>query len=66
MFLGTLNYETKPNGNLEAYVPSTPVSLTIGKRYELTGWVRTRIGGTRGERGKRKQARSYGGTHRLL
>src|SRR6516165_12822890 len=26
---------------MDAVVRSTPVNLTIGKRYELTGWVRT-------------------------
>src|SRR5580700_4131551 len=31
----------EPSNESEAYVRSTPVSLTIGKRYELSGWVRT-------------------------
>src|ERR1700722_8705912 len=28
-------------GESGAFVKSTPVSLTVGKRYELSGWVRT-------------------------
>src|ERR1043166_2212489 len=31
----------EPSGESDAYVHSTPVSLTVGKRYELSGWLRT-------------------------
>src|SRR5438045_1832931 len=31
----------EPGSSPDACVRSAPVSLTIGKRYELTGWVRT-------------------------
>src|ERR1700689_48751 len=30
----------EPNG-ADAYVQSTPVTLTVGKSYELSGWMRT-------------------------
>src|ERR1700728_1881588 len=30
----------EPNGS-DAYVLSTPVALTVGKSYELSGWMRT-------------------------
>lgn len=36
----SLRLERDPNAN-DACVRSAPVSLTIGKRYELSGWVRT-------------------------
>src|SRR5258708_32091769 len=29
------------SGSMDACVRSAPISLTIGKRYELSGWVRT-------------------------
>src|SRR5712671_5101821 len=31
----------EPTGLSDARIQSTPVTLTIGKRYELSGWVRT-------------------------
>ena len=31
----------EPNGASDAYVHSTPVTLTVGKSYELSGWMRT-------------------------
>src|ERR1700722_8318856 len=31
----------EPNGGSGAYVHSTPVTLTVGKSYELSGWMRT-------------------------
>ena len=31
----------EPGSSNDACVRSTPITLTIGKRYELTGWVRT-------------------------
>jgi hypothetical protein len=31
----------EPGSSPDAYVRSAPVPLTIGKRYELNGWVRT-------------------------
>src|SRR6266404_4397139 len=31
----------EPSGASDARIQSTPVTLAIGKRYELSGWVRT-------------------------
>jgi type II secretory pathway pseudopilin PulG len=31
----------EPNGVSDAFVMSTPVTLTVGKSYELSGWMRT-------------------------
>ena len=31
----------EPAGGGEAYIESAPVTLTVGKEYELSGWVRT-------------------------
>ncbi len=31
----------EPQGESSAYIRSTPVSLSVGKRYELSGWIRT-------------------------
>jgi len=38
---GHASLRVEPNGVSDAYVQSTPVSLTVGKSYELSGWMRT-------------------------
>jgi Phospholipase B/Carbohydrate binding domain len=38
---GHASLRVEPNGGSDAYVQSTPVSLTVGKSYELSGWMRT-------------------------
>jgi type II secretory pathway pseudopilin PulG len=38
---GHASLRVEPNGVSDAYVLSTPVTLTIGKTYELSGWMRT-------------------------
>ncbi len=38
---GHASLRVEPNGASDAYVHSTPVTLTIGKSYELSGWMRT-------------------------
>jgi hypothetical protein len=38
---GHASLRVEPNGSSDAYIRSTPVSLTIGKSYELSGWMRT-------------------------
>src|ERR1700691_5129907 len=37
---GHASLRVEPNG-ADAYVQSTPVTLTVGKSYELSGWMRT-------------------------
>jgi hypothetical protein len=38
---GHASLRVEPNGVSDAYVHSTPVTLTVGKSYELSGWMRT-------------------------
>ena len=38
---GHASLRVEPNGVSDAYVHSTPVTLTVGKSYELSGWLRT-------------------------
>lgn len=38
---GHASLRVEPGGVSDAYILSTPVSLTIGKSYELSGWMRT-------------------------
>jgi hypothetical protein len=38
---GHASLRIEPNGGSDAYVHSTPVTLTVGKSYELSGWMRT-------------------------
>lgn len=38
---GHASLRVEPNGASDAYVQSTPVMLTVGKSYELSGWMRT-------------------------
>jgi hypothetical protein len=38
---GHASLRVEPNGVSDAYVQSTPVALTVGKSYELSGWMRT-------------------------
>src|SRR5580704_16435587 len=38
---GHASLRVEPNGASDAYVLSTPVALTVGKSYELSGWMRT-------------------------
>jgi hypothetical protein len=38
---GHASLRVEPNGASDAYVHSTPVTLTVGKSYELSGWMRT-------------------------
>ncbi len=38
---GHASLRVEPNGASDAYVQSTPVTLTVGKSYELSGWMRT-------------------------
>jgi hypothetical protein len=38
---GHASLRVEPNGASDAYVLSTPVTLTIGKSYQLSGWMRT-------------------------
>ena len=38
---GNRSLRLEPSGASDACVRSAPVSLTIGQRYELSGWVRT-------------------------
>ncbi len=38
---GHASLRVEPNGVSDAYVQSTPVNLTVGKSYELSGWMRT-------------------------
>jgi hypothetical protein len=38
---GHASLRVEPNGGSDAYVHSTPVTLTVGKSYELSGWMRT-------------------------
>ncbi|MGA3186028.1 MAG: C45 family autoproteolytic acyltransferase/hydrolase [Bryobacteraceae bacterium] len=38
---GHASLRVEPNGDSDAYVHSTPVTLTVGKSYELSGWMRT-------------------------
>jgi len=39
---GRASLRVEPNGGVsDAYVLSAPVTLTVGKSYELSGWVRT-------------------------
>lgn len=38
---GRASIRVEPNGASDAYVLSTPVTLTVGKSYELSGWMRT-------------------------
>jgi phospholipase B-like protein len=38
---GHASLRVEPNGASDAYVLSTPVTLTVGKSYELSGWMRT-------------------------
>src|ERR1035437_7545042 len=38
---GHSSLRVEPNGVSDAYVLSTPVTLTVGKSYELSGWMRT-------------------------
>lgn len=38
---GHASLRVEPNGVSDAYVLSTPVTLTVGKSYELSGWMRT-------------------------
>jgi hypothetical protein len=39
---GQMSMRLEPGGaNRDARVESTPIALTIGKDYELTGWIRT-------------------------
>jgi len=38
---GHASLRVEPNGTSDASVHSTPVTLTVGKSYELSGWLRT-------------------------
>lgn len=38
---GHASLRVEPSGVSDAFVLSTPVTLTIGKSYELSGWMRT-------------------------
>lgn len=38
---GHASLRVEPNGASDAYIQSTPVTLTVGKSYELSGWMRT-------------------------
>jgi hypothetical protein len=38
---GQQSMRVEPGAGRDASVQSTPVALTIGKHYELTGWIRT-------------------------
>src|SRR5579884_2146634 len=38
---GRKSLRIEAGGSSDACIRSAPVSLTVGKRYELTGWVRT-------------------------
>src|SRR5580700_7242698 len=38
---GHASLRVEPNGVSDAYVHSTAVTLTVGKSYELSGWMRT-------------------------
>jgi hypothetical protein len=38
---GHASLRVEPNGASDAYIQSTPVNLTVGKSYELSGWMRT-------------------------
>lgn len=38
---GHASLRVEPNGASDAYILSTPVTLTIGKSYDLSGWMRT-------------------------
>ncbi len=38
---GHASLRVEPKGGSDAYVQSTPVALTVGKSYELSGWMRT-------------------------
>jgi hypothetical protein len=38
---GHPSLRVEPNGASDAYILSTPVTLTIGKSYQLSGWMRT-------------------------
>lgn len=38
---GHASLRVEPNGASDAYVQSTPVTLAVGKSYELSGWMRT-------------------------
>ena len=38
---GHASLRVEPNGVSDAFVQSTPVTLTVGKSYEVSGWIRT-------------------------
>src|SRR5258708_15470436 len=38
---GHASLRVEPNGASDAYIHSTPFNLTVGKSYELSGWMRT-------------------------
>src|SRR5260370_2358658 len=38
---GHASLRVEPNGASDAYILSTPVTLTIGKSYQLSGWMRS-------------------------
>src|ERR1700757_573679 len=38
---GRKSLRVEPGTSQDASIRSSPISLTIGKRYELNGWVRT-------------------------
>ena len=37
----TPSIRVEPNGSSDAWVRSTPLQLSIGRQYELSGWIRT-------------------------